>query len=230
VKRLQSSSGLAVAELDYELNSVARSDLGGTLDGGFTAHPKADPLTGEVVALTYDPTRPTLRYVVIDATGRAQTRADMPTPHKPMVHDVGFTRQFVVVLDLPQLHPGHIFPYFWNGARSGRVGLLPRNGDLNSLAWFDVPACFVFHAINAYEAESDEVIVDVVRHPRSFDRHPLWPDEGAPKLIRWTLNRKSGALSEPVLDERPGEFPRINDARSGQSYRYAYTGHWWAIG
>jgi carotenoid cleavage dioxygenase len=55
-------AGANPIELDYELNSLARSDLGGTLAGGFTAHPKADPVTGELVAITYDPSRPTLRY------------------------------------------------------------------------------------------------------------------------------------------------------------------------
>jgi len=75
-----------------------------------------------------------LRYVAIDAAGRAETRADIPAPHMPMVHDVGLTQNFIVVLDLPvtlqpPLHPGHPFPYFWNSERTPRVGLLPRNGD-----------------------------------------------------------------------------------------------------
>lgn len=225
-------AGASPIELDYELNSIERSDLGGTLEGGFTAHPKADPSTGELVAITYDPSRPTLRYIVVDKTGRAETRADIPTPHRPMVHDVGFTKNFIVVLDLPvvfqpQRHPGHIFPYFWNSERAARVGLLPRDGDLSRLAWFELPACFVFHIINAYETDDEKVIVDVVRHPRSFDRHPLWPDEGSPHLARWTLDRRRGILSERMLDERPGEFPRINDRHAGQPYRYAYTAHWW---
>ncbi len=106
-------AGANPIELDYTLGSVGRSDFGGTLQGGFTAHPKGDPKTGELVALTYDPSRPTLRYVSIDATGRAETRADIPAPHQPMVHDVGLTENFIVVLDLPvtlqpHKHPGHV--------------------------------------------------------------------------------------------------------------------------
>jgi len=66
-------AGANPIELDYELNSVVRSDLGGTLAGGYTAHPKPDPSSGELVAICYDLARPTLRYVVIDAQGRAQT-------------------------------------------------------------------------------------------------------------------------------------------------------------
>jgi carotenoid cleavage dioxygenase len=225
-------AGANPIELDYELNSVARSDFGGTLQGGFTAHPKGDPTTGELVAITYDPSRPTLRYVAIDANGRAETRADIPTPHRPMVHDVGLTQRYVIVLDLPvtlqpQKLPGHPFPYFWNRERTARVGLLPRNGDLKSLAWFDVPACYVFHIVNAYDMENGDAVVDVIRHPRSFDQHPNWPDEGAPLLVRWTLQRARGQVSERILDDHKGEFPRINDGYGTRDYRFAYSAHWW---
>ena len=225
-------AGANPIELDYELNSVSRSDFGGTLQGGFTAHPKGDPTTGELVAITYDPSRPTLRYVAVNASGRAETRADIPMPHQPMVHDVGLTERFVIVLDLPvtfqpQKHPGHVFPYFWNGERPARVGLLPRNGDLDGLAWFEVPACFVFHIVNAYETASGDVVMDVIRHPRSFDLHPNWPDEGTPLLVRWTLDRARGLASERLLDDHKGEFPRINDACGTRDYRFAYSAHWW---
>jgi carotenoid cleavage dioxygenase-like enzyme len=219
-------------ELDYNLESVARSDFGGSLQGGFTAHPKRDPLSGDVVAMTYEPGRPTLRYVVVDAAGRAETRADIPAPHKPMVHDVGFTRNFIVVLDLPvtfqpQRVPGHVFPYFWNDQQTPRIGLLPRNGDLDGLIWFEAPACYVFHIVNAYEAEGGDVVVDVVRHPRTHEHDRHGPNEGTPALARWTLDRVRGRLSESLLDDHGGEFPRIDDRLGGQNYRYTYSAHWW---
>lgn len=225
-------AGQLPIELDDNLDSVARSDFGGTLEGGFTAHPKRDPLTGEVVAMTYEPGRPTLRYVTVDAAGRAATRADIPAPHQPMVHDVGFTQNFVIALDLPvtfqpQRVPGHSFPYFWNDQQAPRIGLLPRNGDLAKLAWFEAPTCYVFHIVNAYETEGGQVVVDVVRHPRTHDRDRQGPNEGTPVLARWTLDRARGRLSESLLDDHGGEFPRFDDRRGGQDYRYAYSTHWW---
>ncbi len=225
-------AGANPIELDQELNSVARSDFGGTLQGGFTPHPKGDPVTGELVAITYAPNRQSLRYVAIDARGRAETRADIAAPHQPMVHDVGLTQRFVIVLDLPvtlqpNKHPGHVFPYLWNRERPARVGLLPRSGDLQGLVWFEVPTCFVFHVVNAYDKENGDVVMDVIRHPRSFDQHPNWPDEGAPLLVRWTFDRARGQVSEHVLDDHKGEFPRINDEHGTRDYRFAYTAHWW---
>jgi carotenoid cleavage dioxygenase-like enzyme len=235
-------AGALPIELDYNLESVARSDFGGTLDGGFTAHPKYDPATGKTVAIAYEPGRPTLRYLVLDVAGRAETRADIPTPHMPMVHDVGFTKNFIIVLDLPitfqpkRAAPGAVFPYFWNERQTPRIGLLPRNGDLNGLTWFEAPLCWVWHIVNAYEAEGGEVVVDVARHPRMFD--PDWqkPKDGSmpsfaasprgPVLARWTLDRTRGRLTERVLDDHGGDFPRMDDRRGGQNYRYAYQSHW----
>jgi len=219
-------------ELDYNLESVARSDFGGTLEGGYTAHPKRDPATGEFVAMTYVPGRPMLRYVAVNAAGRAETRADIPAPHMPMVHDVGFTRNFIIVLDLPvtlqpQRVPGHTFPYFWNDNQAPRIGLLPRNGDLHGLIWFEAPSCYVFHIVNAYEAEGGKVVADVVRHPRTHDRDRRGPNEGTPSLVRWTLDRVRGRLTERLLDDHGSEFPRFDDRLGGQDYRYAYAAHWW---
>jgi carotenoid cleavage dioxygenase-like enzyme len=225
-------AGANPIELDDQLDSVARSDFGGTLQGGFTAHPKGDPTTGELVAITYAPDRQALRYVHIDANGRAETRADVPAPHQPMVHDVGLTKNFVIVLDLPvtfqpQKRPGHPFPYFWNDERPSRVGLLPRSGDLNALTWFEVPTCYVFHIVNAFETAGGNVVADVIRHPRSFDQHPNWPEEGRPLLVRWTFDRKRGVVSELTLDDHAGEYPRLNEAYGARDYRFTYTAHWW---
>jgi hypothetical protein len=102
------------------------------------------------VAIAYEPGRQTLRYVVVDAAGRAETRTDIAAPHGPMVHDVGFTQNFIIVLDLPvtsqtRRSPGHAFPYFWNEQQAPRIGLFPRNGHLTGLIWFEAPACYVFH-------------------------------------------------------------------------------------
>ena len=40
-------------ELDDELETIGPCDFGGTLRGGYTAHPKKDPDTGELFAVSY---------------------------------------------------------------------------------------------------------------------------------------------------------------------------------
>ncbi|GBQ86547.1 carotenoid oxygenase family protein [Gluconobacter albidus] len=221
-------AGSLPVELTYELESVARADFNGTLEAGFTGHPKFDPLTGEHHALTYEPGQP-VRYISLDQNGRATTKARINLPHIPLIHDMAFTASFIVIPDLPvTFQPERSeakFPWLWDARRDARIGLLPRDGDVTALQWFEAPRCFVFHFVNAYD-DGDLTLIDLVRHPRMFDRDHNGPNEGAPTLVRWTLDRRSGQLSETLLDDHGTEFPRINDRFSGQSYRFGYTAHW----
>jgi len=110
-------------------------------------------------------------------------------------------------------------------AEPGRIGLLPRNGDVSAIQWFEAPRCFAFHFANAYD-DGDLTIIDLMKHKRMFLTDQNGPNEGAPILVRWTLHRPSGRLTEAVIDDRGNEFARINGRNAGQAYRYAYTAHW----
>jgi carotenoid cleavage dioxygenase len=223
-------AGALPIELGDELESIRRSDFGGTLEGGFTAHPKFDPLTGEWVALCYEAGGAEVRYVAVDANGRATTRAVIPLSHGPLIHDVGFTQNFVLVLDLPvHFQPenplGSNFPYLWDSKHVPRVGLLPRNGDLSKMRWFEAPSCFVFHFINSYESDG-KVIADVMRHPRMFAQGHRAADRERPVLMRWTFDLNRGSITETLIDDHGTEFPRIDDRMGGQHYRYCFSAHW----
>lgn len=221
-------AGALPVELTYDLESVTRSNLDGTLPNGFSAHPKLDPVTGEQHVMTYQPGLQALSYIVIDPAGRARVVADIPMPDCPMIHDVAFTATSAIVLDLPvtfdmpSAMAGLGMPFRWRRERTPRIGLLPRDGDLSRLQWIEAPACYVFHVMNAYDAE-DTVVMDVVRHERVFDLDHRGPSEGAPKLVRWVLDRATGGFSESQLSEEGCEFPRLNDAFGGRPYRYGYT-------
>jgi len=41
---------------------------------------------------------------------------------------------------------------------SCRFGLLPRHKDNSNIRWFEAPACYIFHTLNAYE-QSRPVLV-----------------------------------------------------------------------
>lgn len=221
-------AGSIPVELDYELESVRRTDFNGTLEAGFTGHPKFDPITGEQHALAYEPFQP-VRYICVGRDGRARTKARIDLPHIPLIHDMAFTRSFVVVPDFPvTFQPEHShtqFPWLWDERRPSRIGLLPRDGNVAHLQWFEAPRCFAFHFANAYD-EGDLTIIDLMKHSSMFRTDQNGPNEGAPILVRWTLNRVSGSLTETVLDERGNEFPRLNGRFGGQPYRYLYTCYW----
>lgn len=95
-------AGVRPYELDDELETVGASDFCGTLLDGYTAHPKRDPQTGELHAVSYHPMRGSLvQYTVTDVHGKVRHRLDIRLPAQTMMHDFSLTERYVVLYDLP---------------------------------------------------------------------------------------------------------------------------------
>lgn len=105
---------------------------------------------------------------------------------------------------------------------------MPRGGSVQDIVWWQAPACFVFHVMNAWE-EGDDLFLDVMQ----FERPPLFPlPDGQPagdgnesaRLTRWRIDLRDPA--RPVACERlreiPGEFPRIDERCTGRPYRHGW--------
>ncbi|WP_415975353.1 carotenoid oxygenase family protein [Rhodococcus sp. 077-4] len=89
-------------ELTHDLDTVAPSDFDGTLRGGYTGHPKKDPLTGELHAVSYNPMwGNAIRYTVTGIDGRVRTSRTIPMPANTMMHDFSLTEKYIVLYDLP---------------------------------------------------------------------------------------------------------------------------------
>ncbi len=222
-------AGNLPVELDYDLNTVARNDLQGAAAEGFSAHPHRDPRTGELHTAVYSPAWSHIQYVSVAADGSLNRKVNVETPGKPMVHDCMFTENYFILLDLPVTFDekgavaGMPFPYTWDPDYGARVGLLPRNGSADDVSWHEVELCYVFHPVNAYEDNDGRIVMDVARHPRMFatDRHG--PSEGPTRLDRWIIDPAKSRVQESCIDDQAQEFPRLDERRAGQAYRYAYT-------
>jgi carotenoid cleavage oxygenase len=95
-------SGATNMELTDELDTVGACDFDGTLSGGYTAHPKRDPDTGELHAVSYSMSRGnTVQYSVIGVDGRARRTVDIEVAGSTMMHDFSLTERHVVLYDLP---------------------------------------------------------------------------------------------------------------------------------
>ncbi|TDZ91478.1 carotenoid oxygenase family protein [Mycobacteroides salmoniphilum] len=89
-------------ELDEELNTLGVCDFDGTITGGYTAHPKRDPDTGELHALSYSFGRANrVEYTVIGVDGRARRCTEIEVDGSPMMHDFSLTEKHVIIYDLP---------------------------------------------------------------------------------------------------------------------------------
>jgi carotenoid cleavage dioxygenase len=143
-----------------------------------------------------------------------------------MMHDFALTAGHVVFLDLPVLfdlaaaRTGGM-PYRWSETYPARLGVLRRDSPHADLRWLDINPGYVFHTVNAHD-DGHRIVLHVIRHPHAF--RPYTP-AGSPSLWRWTIDLESGAVTEDQLDERPTEFPRIDERRTGlpTSFGYAVT-------
>ena len=168
--------------------------------------------------------------MVVTPEGKVRREVEIPVEHGPMIHDSAITQRFAIILDLPVTFSmetamaGHPFPYRWNPSHEARVGLLPREGEAADIIWCPVDPCYVFHAVNAYDAP------DGTRDPgRRRPRPDVLDEQGgagfAAKRPR-ALDHRSGdadGRARSTIDPTPQEFPRPDERRFGLPYRYAYT-------
>jgi carotenoid cleavage dioxygenase len=223
-------AGSCPVELTYELETVGRNDFFGTLPGAFSAHPKLDPDTGELHAMAYAPAQwmDHVQYVVVAPDGKVRRTVDIPLG-MTMLHDMSLTERYAVVYDQPctvdidLAFAGDPFPMRWNPEYGNRLGLLPREGTADDIAWIDVPLGYVFHPMNAHDAADGQVVIDLCRYERMFDQDVLGPfGDGMARLERWTLDPARRTVSIDVVDERANEFPRHRGSLTGKPYRYGY--------
>ncbi|MFJ1841901.1 MULTISPECIES: carotenoid oxygenase family protein [unclassified Streptomyces] len=217
-------------ELDDELNTVGTHDFRGTLEGAFTAHTKYDAHAGELHAIAYYPTWDHVRHLVVDPAGRVSRTTRIPVADAPMIHDFALTEKHVVVLDMPVTFDpagaerGDPVPYVWNRKHPARVGVLPRAG--GTVRWFEVDPVYYSHTLNAYEEGSD-IVIDLTTFPAPFFVAGRGSDGpygvGTARLERWTVDLRHGRVRTRTLDDRPQEFPRVNEALVSRRHRYGYT-------
>ncbi len=228
-------AGTRPYELSNDLETIGPCDFGGTLEGGYTAHPKRDPVTGELYAVSYFfGWGNEVEVTILDTDARVRSSRRIAMGGPVSLHDCAITQRFIVLLDLPVTFSmdaaaaGASFPYRWEEGYHSRVGLLQRDGDSTDVVWHDVEPCYVFHPMNAFDDPGGAgIVLDVVRHPSMFRTHQLGPSEGTPTLERWHLDGHGGAVKEERLDDRGQEFPRVDERRVGLHHRY---GHAVAVG
>lgn len=220
---------LALAEgdppyaIDSRLDTVGRQEFGGAL-GGMCAHPRIDPISGEMVVFRYDLEEPFLTWAVVGADGRI-SRGPTVVPgvdRSFMVHDFVLTKNHVVlliapaVLDLQAMESGGDI-LGWQPELGTRIAVIPRTGE-GPVRWIEEEAFFVWHFANGFD-DGDEIILDMIRWSS-----PHFSDESAQErqagYARATLHPDRGTVDFTYLDRLPGEFPRIDDRLTAHPHRY----------
>ncbi len=213
------------------LETVGEYTYNGKLTSSFTAHPKIDPVTGEMMFFGYSFVPPFLKYSIASAEGELLRTVPIELPVGVMMHDFAITEHYTIFMDLPVTfrmermqrgEPGLMF----ESDRPSRFGIVPRHGDNSSIRWFESSPCYVFHTLNAYE-EGDEVVLVACRMNSTnilmSEPTPVENEGDIARLYRWRFNLTTGMVREEVLDDRASEFPRVNEQLLGRPTRYGYT-------
>lgn len=88
--------------MDGHFESLAHNDYGGRLKHPFTAHPKVDPETGELLFFGYGfLQQPFCTFSRANAIGELISSVELNQTRPVMMHDFAITEHFAVFLDLP---------------------------------------------------------------------------------------------------------------------------------
>jgi carotenoid cleavage dioxygenase-like enzyme len=204
----------------------------------FTAHPKVDPKTGELLAFGYAAkgllTRDTVFYTISPA-GKITNEIWFEIPYYCMMHDWGITEDYVVFHVVPSTSDWerleNRLPHFgFDRKRPVHLGVPPRGSTAEDMRWFSAPNLFASHVMNAYN-EGSKVHFDTPMAEGNM--FPFFPDyEGAAfepekaqsRITRWTVDMlgNSDEIAMERKTELVGEFPRIDDRFAGRKYRHGF--------
>ncbi len=207
----------------------------------FTAHPKIDPETGDMIAFGYAAKGVLTRdmtYYVVSPEGVLKQELWFELPYYAMMHDFAITPDYALFHVVPstsnweRLEQG--LPHFgFDTTLPVYLGVLPRRADATAadIRWFKRDNCFASHVMNAFQ-EGTKIHFDTPEAKNNM--FPFFPDihgapfngqESASFLTRWTVDMASNSddfESFERLTGMMGEFPRIDDRRTGLSYRYGW--------
>lgn len=214
-----------------DLDTVGVHDFAGRLAGGMTAHPRIDPVTGEMVFFAYSPIPPYLRYHVVDAAGSLVHSIEIDLPAPVMMHDFVITEHYSVLLDSParfNLSGDGTDMVRWQPELGTRLGVLPRRGGPGDVRWFEVEPGHVQHFWNAWEDNGTIVLSGSLLRHADFgmesgdDLGSSSADATAGRPAEFRVDLGTGAAGWEHTDDLGGDFCRFDDRRTGVRSRFRY--------
>ncbi|PYI07562.1 carotenoid oxygenase [Aspergillus sclerotiicarbonarius CBS 121057] len=214
----------------------------------FTAHPKVDPRTNELVVFGYEATGLGSLDVVIYALDQDGVKTNefwFRSPWCAFIHDCAITPNFVVLFLWPfeasveRMKQGKQH-WAWNYDRPATFIVVPRRpGCAAEYGWkekehqvYEWKNCMPIHTAGAWESGDGMLYVESTRvHDNAF---PFFPTESGEMpssetkgdFVRWAfdLRQPTGTvIDDPeVLLDVPCEFPRIDERFLGVRYEWVF--------
>jgi carotenoid cleavage dioxygenase len=232
----------------YELDPATLATRGPMSFGGkyrsqtFSAHPKIDPVSGEMICYGYEATGLATNDVflyTVNPRGEVTREVRFKAPYVSMIHDIALTQKHIVLpvfaftTSLERLKAGKIH-WAWDAHLPTYIGILPRDGEARDLRWFKGPTRSIVHTFNARTEGSKVVLESPVGETNPFPFFPAEPGNGDPPSARHgtTIRRHvfdldsghDGYTEEIVTTQAISGLGRIDDRYISLPYRYGYAG------
>lgn len=227
----------------WTLDTLGMDNPGGVIEKfrPFAAHPHIDPYASNGTAhLVWFSVLPGPQSIVttyeFDLAGHLIEQHTHTMPGFALLHDMAITPNYCIFVQGPLvLNP---IPYLLGVRTLGeclhspaqtptRIWAFPRHGK-GSAHMFETDPCFVFHNANAFEKDGG-VVLDAVAYPTypMQDASALYRNGDpatlpAGQLWRFNLDLGTNTVNHQLVTSEKCEFPGLNAAYVGHSYRYAY--------
>ena len=213
----------------------------------FTAHPKIDPRTEELVVFGYEAKGPGTDDIVTYSIDKAGTVRDInwiKSPYVTFIHDMALTENWMILVlwpfeaDVERMKAGgHHFAYNYDLDTAFIV--TPRRPEKSIAGWkpgeyrvYYTSNCMIGHTAGGWEDENGKLYFEVSRASDNF--FPFFPAKDGRQpakktqvsFVRYELDLArptESRVSEPkVLLNIPNEFARIDDRFLAKKYEIVF--------
>ncbi len=205
----------------------------------FTAHPKFDVATGEMIAFGYEAAgfaSDDVSVFAVDRHGEISWETWIKVPYAGMLHDFAVTERHIALFVTPMVTNMELIkrggPHFaWDSSLPTWLGVMRRGGDGSDLRWFKGPERFSSHVMGAF-SDGERLYVDMqmsLKHPYAFfpnlHGEPFDPVVGSGRVTRVSVDLAKKDIETydmEVMYSQTGYLPRQDDRYNTVPYRYGF--------
>lgn len=218
------------------LDTRGQCTFGGQLNDitPFSAHPKLDPVTGEMFnfGVMFSAARPALNVFRFDPHGTLRYRRRLPLPFASSIHDFALSGSYAVfqispyILDMSALMrdgAALIDALSWQPDRGSQLFVVSREtGEL--VASIPTGRGYCLHLVNAFERDG-ALVVDLVEYERPlYDQYQVIPDLFTDVSMAVPVRLTLEVSGQQILDRRTlayhsaPDFPAHEFELTGRPY------------
>jgi hypothetical protein len=205
----------------------------------FTAHPKVDSVTGNIVAFGYEAEghgSDVVSVFEITPSGEIVWNAKVRVPYVGSLHDFAVTENYIafflqpVTFDDAQMARGGIH-WSWDATKPSYFGYVRRGGDGSDLRWIEGPARGMYHVMGAFD-DGRRVYVDMplaagnqlpfIPYRDGSRWNPAAAMSNVTRVSADLTARRPKSYAAEVLYPLVGDLPRQDDRYNTMPYRYGF--------